>query len=1034
MNIKKFGANLNNLAQILFVIFSFTIMVVVSYLFAANIVKKHMYNYAVEVLETAEEKIDALFKEAQISLLIASIYLKDGIEEGKTNEQLAAGLDKLTKELMEDSNAMMGFNGFLGFIRGEFISSVTGDLPDAYNPQERPWYAAAVRQNSGSVITNPYYDLHSKSTVISAAMTLRGQHEENYGVVSLNIGVDRIADYVKALEYTEGAYGILLDTTLTFVAHYDDSFIGKSMWDKETGKQYAATANELVKGGQAIVSMDYVNTKSVPVISYYRRMANEWVIGIATPKTSYYHDVYLMAVVLLILGIAMISVVCYILLSINKRKERSDKDNKAKTSFMARMSHEIRTPMNSIMGMCEILMRKNIPGDVYEYLSIIRQSGDTLLALINDVLDFSKIESGLLEIAERDYYLESLLNDVINVIRMKLADRPIDFFVLVDSKIPAKLVGDDMRLRQILINLLNNAAKYTREGHVTLDVSMEHSGHGKIKLQFMISDTGIGIKDEDKDRLFTEFTRLDLQQNQGVEGTGLGLIITKNLCRSMGGEITVTSEYGRGSIFTATIVQGMNDDALIASVKQRNHKRVLVFEDRPLYRTSLEQAFGGLKVETVFAQNIRDFCDKLLTCAFQFAFVSSLYAAECIAVWAKCAEPVQFIIMIELGDNTSYQNTGTIRLPAYSCTIANILNGKTTEGAHQSAASAIHFIAPTAKILIADDVATNLRVAAELMAPYNMKIDTCLSGYDAIEKAKKKRYDIIFMDHMMPGLDGLEATAAIRKLSEKDSAYKDLPIIMLTANALLEHQELFFQNGISDFLAKPIDTKKLNDVLEKWLPAKKRIRRHLLSRNDEKSEITLPSINDVDTLAGFFNTGGTLHAYENILEIFCQDALERIPLIRDAVETNNLKQYITITHALKSASRSIGAVEFSKFAALLEEAGELENHTLIIDTVEKFIGDLQTLVYNIKEAVKEFELHKAQNETKKTSDDVSTLRLEALKTALIDMDTDSVNAILIEYRAHPFDPETRQFISKIEQDILLFEYEKAVEKINTFGK
>jgi CheY-like chemotaxis protein len=464
-------------------------------------------------------------------------------------------------------------------------------------------------------------------------------------------------------------------------------------------------------------------------------------------------------------------------------------------------------------------------------------------------------------------------------------------------------------------------------------------------------------------------------------------------------------------------------------VEGADHKRVVVYEERPHHAAALRATLENLRVNAVYADSLSSFIKLLEEGDYEFAFVSSRYAMDCIPVWGKRGNALQLIIMTELGEIAVYRDTGRVLMPIYSIAMANILNGVITRAYSSASDMGVQFTAPDSTILIVDDIPTNLRVAVELMAPYQMKIDTCENGEEAVEMVKNNRYDLVFMDHMMPRMDGIEATKLIRKINDSEDYYRNLPVIMLTANAVFGQREMFLENGVNDFLAKPIEMQKLNAILKKWLPDSKRRKnsgtKSVTAKNQGvsgKIDLELPG---VIISEGISNVGGSLPVYLDILAVFCQDALDRVKQITDALAAKDLGLYTTLVHALKSAARSIGARELGEAAAELEEAGRARNTAEIDERIGPFLEDAKTLAANISDLVSKAS---AAVETTETVD-VSALQLETLKEALINMDIETINQFMMKYSAMTLDAATKALVNKIKEDVLHFEYDKAVEKI-----
>ncbi len=631
------------------------------------------------------------------------------------------------------------------------------------------------------------------------------------------------------------------------------------------------------------------------------------------------------------------------------KKQEAVAASQTKADFLASMSHEIRTPMNAIVGMTEMILRDEINPSVRENARNIKSAGNALLAIVNDILDFSKIESGKMEIINVRYQLTSVINDIINIITVRMADKNLDLVVDVDPNIPAEMIGDEIRLRQILLNLMNNAVKFTNEGHIGLRVYSRAISSDMCLLHFDVSDTGAGIREEDKQRLFGSFQRLDTRQNRAIEGTGLGLSICKRLLDLMGGTISVDSTYGVGSTFSFELHQFVSKPQPMSIVPEAKRVHVLYIEDKSVYLESARADLQRLGVSARIKQRVEDL-DPQSNARYSYIFVpKDLFdnGAQQIRQFAQTHGDPKIVLMIDKDQlATGYKDVLIVRRPVYSAVFASVLRDKPIESLDSDEFQE-NFIAPEAHVLVVDDNAVNLKVVKGLMEPYQLHVYTANSGRQCLEMLRKgdEQFHMIFMDHMMPDLDGIDTLRLIRKMD--GDYYKRVPVIALTANAVSGVREMFMNEGFQGYVSKPIELAQLEKALKNNLPTELIIRKQHTVESAPKAGEGDFLLRGVNVSRGLLNCGDSLDNYISLLKVVYDDGVEKVERIRKLAQDKNYDEYGIEVHALKSVAASIGAMELSEQAKEHEYANYDGRFEFIDTNYEDLLSRYSSLLDDI---------------------------------------------------------------------------------------
>ena len=624
--------------------------------------------------------------------------------------------------------------------------------------------------------------------------------------------------------------------------------------------------------------------------------------------------------------------------------EEAKSAERSKSDFLANMSHEIRTPMNAIVGMCELILREDINENVRENCFNIQNSGRSLLAIINDILDFSKIESGKAELIEDEFNIGSTVNDVINMAITRKGEKKIEIIARVDPEIPKGLIGDEVRIKQVMINLITNAVKFTNRGCVSLKVTQSRHDYG-INLNVTVRDTGIGITEENLEKLFTSFQQVDTRKNRSVEGTGLGLAISKSLVTKMGGFINVSSNYGEGSVFKFVIPLKVSDPEPFIYVKDTSKVNIAVYINMKKYshwriesgyRKMINELAEKFHVRFKLFEELSDLKQAMSEEEFTHCFIAKEEYKADREFFNKLADDMEVLVIQDRIDAIGLPgNIKCIYKPFYALSVAAVLNNeRIIFNLNHRNNSIMRFTAPDAKVLIVDDNVTNLKVAEGLMRPYNMRIVTVMSGMNAIEALRTQDYDLVFMDHMMPEMDGVEATKLIRQMDGE--YYKSLPIVALTANAVNGVKEMFLREGFNDFIAKPIELSILDRALKNWLPEELIIS----SSQDYEEEEVAAIATEKDSLhinhdKGLGYAGGSKEVYLEVLDVYARNGKKGRESLDKRFTEKDWEHYVIEVHALKSSSLSIGAEVLSELARELEFAGKDGKYEIIEEKQEE---------------------------------------------------------------------------------------------------
>ncbi|MDR0842403.1 MAG: response regulator [Acidobacteriota bacterium] len=952
-----------------------SMIVVVLVILAANFGFSYVFTRA-RLLETVEQDLSVVSEFAN-KLVATKIYLLKADAATIAQHLLTAETDGQLQEMLDQQ--LGNYSDFLAltvFDRTHRIA-YSGTLP---TPESRLQEVYLQRAFDGEPnISTTRVNRHPDKLVMHVCVPM-GKNR----ALSVTLSGMLLSDFLSEFDVWKTGNVFILDEKGTFIAGRQEK------WVLERAP-YTNLANDSHSGARSVEFFKQVLDPKTPkgvgyfdysvdgkkdtrrICAYTRITGSQWgwILGVQaplseSPAAQLRGGLLLSAGLLLLLGVA-ISVVASSgvakpfhlieeqnqnLLELNEVVKHT---SEAKSAFLANMSHEMRTPMNAIIGLSELMLDNDeVPGEVRENINKVYTSGVTLLEIINDILDISKIEAGKFEIIPVEYDTPSLINDIVTLNIMRIGSKPIKFNLQIDETLPSMLRGDDLRIKQVCNNLLSNAFKYTKEGNVYWSLTCERDGDD-VWLTISVKDSGIGIREEDVERLFSDYNQVDTKSNRMVEGTGLGLSITKNLVAMMDGRITVESEYGHGSTFTVRIRQG-------------------AVTDEPI----------GHDIATTLKN---------------FNYI----------------------------DNKRKQNAKFVRKPI-----------------------------PYARVLVVDDIPTNLDVAKGLMKPYGMRIDCVTSGQLAIDLIRKAevRYNAIFMDHMMPGMDGIEATRIIREEIGTEYA-KTVPIIALTANAISGNDKMFLEHGFQDFLSKPIDVVRMDAVMRTWVRDKE-LEKELADkvggadilerrngadrrehderrdgverrRDDDGSWIAKNKMNGkINLVQALDRFGDDKGALLQVLRSYVVNTQSLLDSIREVSE-QTLADYAITVHGIKGSSRSICAEPVGASAEELEHAAKAGDLSLVLGRNVAFLAEAEGLIRDLAKIIRDADAENEKPILDKPDHDV----LCKLQAACASFEMDSVDAAMDTLESYTYTADD-DLVVWLRERVDRMEFQEIQERLSDF--
>ncbi len=813
---------------------------------------KHINEIGNDKAAAITAELENYLETARSVLWVAADTVDHMVANGATYEEI---VDYITRESTNTASQFdKSYTGIYGYINGRYVDGVGWTPPEDYDPTVRDWYKEAVAAGGQPVVVNPYVDAQTGNVIISVCKALT----DTNNVLGLDLTLTDVQKTVEGIQIDGNGYGFVLNYDGTVVAHHDSSEKGKNYSEDPDKKEIYERIMSVDKGCFEMVIDGKLCTVFVDSVH------DQWHLAIVVEKSALMKNTWNVLIVSVFIGLFVFALISIFYIAgyrherkVNKRMEEmkateqkreyeakilqlekaaADTANKAKSDFLADMSHEIRTPINAVLGMNEMILRESKDEQILEYSTNIKSAGNTLLSIINNILDFSKIEDGKMTLVPAEFDTAEFITNLVNTISERARAKGLEFVTEIDESVPSKLYGDDVRISQIVMNLLTNAVKYTESGSVTLHMKNNGITDGSVKLRVEVSDTGIGIKDEDLSKLFESFKRIEEKRNRHIEGTGLGISIVCKLLAMMDSKLEVESQYAIGSTFGFNLKLRVTDPEPVGKYEEKR-KSVLSHEEEA------------------------------------------------------------------------------------------------------------HIYAPKARILVTDDNGMNLKVAINFMKIFGITPVTCSSGTETIELMRQEKFDIVFLDHMMPNMDGIETL----KVLKDEDLLGGAVVIALTANAVVGAEAQYLSAGFDGYLSKPITVNDIEKTLKKYLPAGVIENGASEAPGVKSSKLSLDKLRalGLNVDAALVYTCNDEDFYMELLTDYAESAADKCHDLSAYLENGDIKNYEILVHSLKSASKTVGAGGVSEQARALEEASRNKDMSFVNEHHGAFVESFTSLAEKI---------------------------------------------------------------------------------------